>query len=90
MNQLKNFNKAKSAVVEYVFTKFIWLKMLFFKVNESRYKQCWIIPYFSIGQNLLKKILRKDDIINWGKVFDRSADQKYCNIPWLVNFKYRP
>ena len=64
MNQLKNFNKAKSAVVEYVFTKLIWLKMLFFKVNESRDKQCWIIPYFAIGQNLLKKILRKDDIIN--------------------------
>ena len=30
------------------------------KVNKSRYKQCGVTPHFFIGQNLLKKILRKD------------------------------
>ena len=29
-------------------------------VNESRYKQCEITLHFSTGQNLLKKLLRKD------------------------------
>ena len=36
------------------------------KVNESSYKQCRVIPHFSTGQNLLKKILRKDKY--WQKV----------------------
>ena len=30
------------------------------KVNESRHKQCGVTPHFSTGQNLLKKIFRKD------------------------------
>ena len=30
------------------------------KVNKSRYKQCVVIPHFSIGQYLLRKILKKD------------------------------
>ena len=30
------------------------------KVDESRYKQWGITPTFFTGQNLLKKILRKD------------------------------
>ena len=30
------------------------------KVNESRYKQCGVIPHFPTGQNLLQKIFRKD------------------------------
>ena len=30
------------------------------KVNESRYKHCWVTQYFSNEQNLVKKILRKD------------------------------
>ena len=30
------------------------------KVSESRYKQCGATPQFSMGQNPLKKILRKD------------------------------
>ena len=27
------------------------------------------------------------DIINWGILFDGSADEKLCYIPWLINFK---
>ena len=30
------------------------------KANESQYMQCGVTPHFSTGQNLLKKILRKD------------------------------
>ena len=30
------------------------------KVNESRHKQRGVTPHFSTGQNLLKKIFRKD------------------------------
>ena len=33
-----------------------------FKVNESWCKQCGVIPHFSTGQNILKKILRKDEL----------------------------
>ena len=37
--------------------------MLFhFKVNELRYRLCAVTPNFFKGQNLLKKILRKDNI----------------------------
>ena len=44
---------------------------------------------FPLGKIYWEKILRKVDIdiINWEKFFDRSADHKQCNIPWLVNFK---
>ena len=31
------------------------LKMPMFQVNELQYKQCRVIPHFSIGQNLLRK-----------------------------------
>ena len=31
--------------------------------------------------------LRKINIDKWEKLFDRSADRKYCNIPWQVTFK---
>ena len=31
-----------------------------FEVNKSRYKQSGVTPYFSTGQNLLERILRKD------------------------------
>ena len=31
------------------------------KVNESRHKQCGVTQHFSTGENLLKKILRKDE-----------------------------
>ena len=34
-----------------------------FKVNESQYEQCGVTQHFSTGQNLLKKILRKNK--NW-------------------------
>ena len=46
------------------------------KVNESRYKQCGVIPHFSTRQNLLKKMLRKINIntINKEILFNRSAD----------------
>ena len=46
------------------------------KINESRYKQCGIIPHFSTRQNLLKKMLRKMniDIINKEMLFNKSAD----------------
>ena len=33
------------------------------KVNKLRYKQCGVTPYFSTGQNLWKKALRKDKIL---------------------------
>ena len=41
----------------------IWKKVLLlnFKVNESRYKPCGVIPNFFTGQNLLKNILQKDN-----------------------------
>ena len=35
---------------------------MFFKVNESRSKQCGLTPHFSTGQNLLKKYLVKINI----------------------------
>ena len=46
-----------------------WKGYCFIKVHESRYEQCGVTPHFSTGQNLLKKILRKDniDIVNWKK-----------------------
>ena len=47
----------------------------FIKVNESRYKQCGVNPNISkIGQNLLKKILRKDKY--WQKLFKRKHWEK--------------
>ena len=54
----------------------------YIKVNESRYKQCEVTPHF---HNLFIdfKIYRKTycekiniDIINGGKLFNRSAEQK--------------
>ena len=36
------------------------LNDFFIKVNESRCKQRGVTPHASTGQNLLKKILRKD------------------------------
>ena len=33
-----------------------------FKVNESWCKQCGVTPHFSTEQNILKKILRKDEL----------------------------
>ena len=53
-----------------------WLAV---KVNESRYKQCGVTSHFSTRQNLLKKKYWEKidiDIINWEKLFDRSADDK--------------
>ena len=29
-------------------------------VDETRYKQCGVIPHFSLAQNIFKKISRKD------------------------------
>ena len=46
------------------------------KVNESRHKQYGVTPHFSTGQNLLKKISRKDRQNHLRKVFDRSANHK--------------
>ena len=67
---------------------FVYLYKNEFKVNQSRHKQCGITPHFSIEKNytknLLKKILR--GITNWEKFFDRFADHKQVNIPWLINF----
>ena len=39
-------------------------------------------PHISTGQNILKKYWEKIniDIINCEKLFDRSADNKYCAI----------
>ena len=39
----------------------------------------------SIKENVEKKI--NIDVINWEKLFHRSADRKQCNIPWLANYK---
>ena len=87
------FRKPLSFIWRYVFSVSI------LKVNELRYKQCGVTPQLSTGQNLLKKVLRKDkywqnllkkisrkdiDRINWEKLFDRSADYKWWNIPWTV------
>ena len=62
---------------------------MFFKVNESRSKQCGLTSHFPTGEKLLKKYLVKIniDIINWEKLFEKSANHKECNIPRLVNFK---
>ena len=51
------------------------------KVNDSPYRQFWVTPNFSTGQDLLKKILRNInkiniDTINGEKLFDRPADHK--------------
>ena len=39
----------------------------------------------------MKKYLEKinADIISWEKVFDRSADHKQCNIPWLLSLIFK-
>ena len=60
---------------------------LYFKVNELWYKQCGVNPHFCTGKNLFKKCWEKINIEtnDWGKLFDRSADKKYCNIPSFVN-----
>ena len=42
-----------------------------FKANESWYKQCGVTPNFSTGQNLSKKILRKNK--QWHNHFRKSA-----------------
>ena len=34
------------------------------KVNESRYKQCWVTLHFTTGQTLLKKKLRRDKYLH--------------------------
>ena len=38
-------------------TNYTWVGS--FKVNKSRYKQCWVTPLFSTGQNLLTEISKK-------------------------------
>ena len=45
-----------------------------FKVHESRYKQCEVVPQFSTRQNLLKKILRND---KWQKLLKKISKDKY-------------
>ena len=46
------------------------------KVNESRYKQRGVTPHFSIGQNLLKKRLRKD------KYWHNQLREAFWSIHW--------
>ena len=46
------------------------------RVDQSRSKQCSVIPDFSIGQNLLKKILRKEKY--W-----HNESRKTC---WLIRW----
>ena len=53
-NQYTPTSKIKFGVTK----NYIKIKLL--KVNESRYKQYGVTQHFSIGQNLLKKLLRKD------------------------------
>ena len=93
MQTLNSWLKMLLCVISLVVSWFCFLAI--FKVNESRYKQCWDSPTLL---NLLKKYwekiinnwLRKVNIdtISWEELFDRSADHKWCNIPWLVNFRY--
>ena len=44
---------------------------------------------FLSGKIYIKKFWKKTNIdtINWKKLFDRSAEHKQGNTPWLVNFK---
>ena len=52
-------------------------------VKESGYKQSRVTPHFSNGQNLLKKILRKES----GDVFSESGRRfRDC---WACNFNKR-
>ena len=43
--------------------------------------------FFHWKKSIEKKYWEKINIdtINWEKLFDRSAEQKWCSIPWLVN-----
>ena len=58
------------------------MNKLLLKVNESRYKQCGVIPHLSIlfinFKIYWKKYWEKVNVgtINWEKLFDRSADHK--------------
>ena len=64
-NSQKNFNSKHVQMANWVFIQF--------KFNASRYKPCGATPHFSTGQNLLKKILRKDNYLHnqLRKAFDR-------------------
>ena len=44
---------------------------LFFKFNESRYKQGGVTPHFSTGENPLKKYQEKTNI---GKYWQKNND----------------
>ena len=57
---------------DYGVSKETWQKskaVIILKVNESRCKQCEVTPYFSSGQNVLKKYWEKINIDNWEKLF---------------------
>ena len=65
------------------------------KVNESRYKHCGVTPHISTGKNIQKKndkwgkikICKNYWLSQFRKTFDRSADHKQSNMPWLIKFK---
>ena len=75
---MSNTKKVVSTkIITVLFSLILNLNNFVFKVNELRYEQCWVTPHFSAGENLLKKLLRKDkniDTIIWEKLFDRFAD----------------
>ena len=54
----------------------------FTKANESRYEPCGMTPNFSTGQNLLKKILRKD------KYWHNQLRKAFWQIRWPQIMEY--
>ena len=83
LNNLKTGAAINAKVSVFVVCVEAVINLLLYKLhdytfNESQYKQCGVTPHFSTGQNLLKKKWEKIniDIINWEKLFDRSAERK--------------
>ena len=54
----------------------------YIKVNKSRKEQCGVSLHFSIGQNLLKKILRKD------KYWQNQLRKVFWQIRWPQIMQY--
>ena len=84
--QTSRSNKTLAFRTEVILMNFCWPKSI--KFNESQYKQCGITPHFPPGKIYLKRYWEEinTDATNWEKLFDRSADHKYYNIPWLITF----
>lgn len=79
-NILKHYKKRLYFIRIHILTEVqnINLHCTTYKVNKPRHKQRAVTPHFSAGQTLFKKYREKInvDIINSGKLFDRSVYHK--------------